>query len=271
MVFLRAGLAGLLAGLAALAALSAERFLPAGAFAFTDTLQSGRVLYREGEVTVLSAPAPDWTDRLEAPHPDDVTTRMQNGVRLVALDEFASAMGDPPVFFQRQIVDVVSNVGVQTASLFSIPLNPAYETLVLHSVRTGPAGKARERVDDVILSVIQDEDLATLPGLTGRVNVLMRIPGVRPGDRVEVAYSTTGQPDLVDHGNSLFFTAPIADLERLRVRARAPQGAEVAVVDHRDGLAVIPVRRIADEPGPAEGLCADDHGSGAPFCAKSKR
>lgn len=218
-------LAGLLAATASLVVLSFPAWLEPAAGASPGALITDELLFEDDGVRIHAGPVPSWVDRFELPPPADVATPLQNGLRLVAVDEFASAMADPPVHYAHQVVDVVTAAGVQPASLFAVQINPAYDELVLHSVLTGPEGAARERVQDVVISVMDSEDLNALPAFTGRVNVVVRIPGVRPGDRVEVRYSVAGQPALIDHGRSVVFETPVAELARLRVRARAPLDA----------------------------------------------
>lgn len=224
MFLVRPVFAGLLAMGLALGVLSAPDWLNRPALAGQGSVVTDRVLFEEAGVRVYAGPVPAWTQPLDLPAPEAVTSPIQNGVRLVALDEFASAVDAPPLHYAHQVIDVVSGVGVQAASVFVVSMNPAHDELIVHSVRTGPAGAMRERRDELAFSVVQAENLAELPGLTGQVNLLMRIPGIRAGDRVEVVYSLFGQPGLVDMGRTLVFSGPQARLDRLRVRARAPQG-----------------------------------------------
>lgn len=235
MLLFRPVFAGCLAFAAALAALTAPSWLERSALASPGALVTDRLLFSEDGIEIYAGPVPAWVDAFELPAPDAVTTPLQNGLRLVGVDEFASAMADPPVHYVHQVVDVVTAAGVQPASLFAIQLNPAHDTLVLHSVLAGPAGAQRERLDDVVISVVDSENLNALPAFTGQINVIVRIPGVRPGDRVEVRYAIAGQPALIDHGRSLVFETPVAELARLRVRARAPlDAAQSAFGDYAD-------------------------------------
>lgn len=225
MFIVRPVLAGLLATVIALVVLSAPDWLNRPALAGQGAVITDEVLFEQGEVRVYAGPVPAWVQPLDLPAPDEVTSPIQNGLRLVALDEFASAVDAPPLHYAHQVIDVVSGVGVQAASIIVVPMNPAHDELIVHSIRTGPAGAMRERREMVAFSVVQAENLAELPGLTGQINLLIRIPGVRPGDRVEIQYSLFGQPGLVDHGRTLVLSGPGAQLDRLRVRARAPEGA----------------------------------------------
>lgn len=222
MFWLRLLGAAILAGTAAIATVMGTDYVGryTGAVASDDHFA---LLHEEAGVSIYEGTAPSWTDRLIPPNPETATAQRVQGARMLLWDIQADLAGRKPSIYYDAVVDPLTQLGVQTASLFTIGFRPDIQQLIVHDVSVFRDGSWESRMDMLSINISRPSSPSASLVFTGEVEVLLRIANVRPDDLVRYAYSITGQADVVDHGNSQFVSPPVFPAERVRASLRLPE------------------------------------------------
>ncbi|MGH6786524.1 MAG: DUF3857 domain-containing protein [Novosphingobium sp.] len=148
-----------------------------------------------------------------------------------------------PLFIRRQNTQAhLSKTGQRTfiASLIrildtnalalgnlSLSWNPAAGTPVIHAVRVHRDGTARDVLADVKFEVLRREDQLEAATLDGILTATLRIPDLRVGDDLEVAYTLPSQdPTLGSDDSGLLFLVPAPPPGRFDLRLTWDSGHE---------------------------------------------
>lgn len=222
MFMLRIISAAVLAGLASVGAITGLDYLQQSSGAWA-TWNEPNVLHEESDVTVYAGAAPSWTVRRDAPDRETATAQRLEGARMLLWDVQADLVGDEPTIYYDAVVDPLTSTGVRIASLFTIGFRPDTQKLVLHDVSVMREGSWESRIDNLSINISRPSNPGSSLIFTGDVSVLVRIANVQPEDLVRVAYSISGEPDIIDHGNSQYVGPPVFPIERLRASVRLPR------------------------------------------------
>ncbi|MCC5996678.1 MAG: hypothetical protein JJU18_09955 [Oceanicaulis sp.] len=196
MTWLRAGLASVLAGAAALGALWL-----AGEAGFEDARYAaapGTVLAREGRAILYRAPVPGW---LPAPPAEAAAspTPLIPGVEVIFWEEHALLSGRRPVVAARYRIAAETTGGADALALaYLYPFSPSHQAVVLHEALIGRNGEWIDITDAVAVTFNQTGLDVASRALSDQTQTLVRLPGVRRGDMVQITVSRIGNHRLGD-------------------------------------------------------------------------
>lgn len=121
--------------------------------------------------------------------------------------------------FYHYAYRLLTEAGVQDNSQLSIPFDPKYETVTLHSLSITRQGRVLNKLDSQEIKILQRESGAERQIYDGRLTAMIVLEDVRVGDVVEYAYSVTGANPVFEgrffHFESTRWAAPV---HQLRVR-----------------------------------------------------
>ncbi len=191
-----------------------------------DRILGGRLLHENGDVQVYTAPAPRWTRDFDLSSLASEDAPGQGGVRYLLDDRQATVAGPEPVVFRRIAGEAINQTGVGDLSAFTLQLANDYQRIYVHEATIVRDGEVLERVEDLIISAGAAPSIDQQTRQLSEVrSIVMRVPGVRPGDRVLLSYSLAGGHPLVSHGQAAFADPVGAAFSHVRRMIRAPESA----------------------------------------------
>lgn len=194
-----------------------------------DRILGGRLLHENGEVQVYAAPVPRWTRDFDLSALDTDDAPGQGGVRYLLDDRQASVAGAEPTVFRRIAGEAVNLSGVNDLSAFTLQVANDYQRLYMHEAAIIRDGDTLDRVDDLIVSAGAAPSIDQQTRQLSEIrSIVMRVPGVRAGDRVVMSYSLAGGHPMVSHGQAAFAEPVGAPFAHVRRTIRAPEGAPSA-------------------------------------------
>ncbi|HUF74066.1 MAG TPA: DUF3857 domain-containing protein [Gammaproteobacteria bacterium] len=177
---------------------------------------------------VTLVPTPGWVVENEIPDPSSYQFEPVQGVRYLLFDLQHDATLEAPALYSRTVSQATTVVGVSQVSQFTAPFDPAYQTLDFHHVRVIRDGVVEDRHESASYDVLRREQLLELQMVTGVMTASLRLSDVRVGDIVDIAFSASGVPSAFDGRDARIFPLALgADVERLALRSRWPQGSTV--------------------------------------------
>ena len=183
---------------------------------------------RPADYTV--GPAPAWVVSV-APGtstPDQVS-RASNGELYLLTDTQVLAGGEHHVTYRRVVTTALNANGVDAVANIEIPFDPAYQTLVLHSLDIVRNGHVISKLKTARIQVLQRETELDARVYDGTKTVNVALDDVRIGDTVDYSYSTTGRNPVFKANEfgtaTLQFAVPVA---RVYVRMLSPLGKRIA-------------------------------------------
>ena len=216
--------AALLAAVATLATGSELTGLGAG-----DQILGGRLLHENGEVRIYTAPTPRWTEAFDLAELSANQAPGQGGVAYLLDDRQATVAGPEPAVFRRIAGEALNPRGVNDLSVFTLQVANDFQRIYVHEADIIRAGERLDRVADLVVSAGAAPEIDPATQQLSEVrSVVMRVPGVRAGDRVVVSYSLVGGHPLVDHGQAAFAEPVGAAFAHVRRLIRTPEGAATA-------------------------------------------
>jgi hypothetical protein len=216
--------AALLAAVATLATGTELTGLSAG-----DRILGGRLLHEDGEVRVYSAPVPRWTRSFDLTSLSAQDAPNQGGVAYLLDDRQASIAGPEPTIFRRIAGEATTLRGVNDLSVFTLQIANDFQRIYVHEAEIIRNGASLDRVEDLVVSAGAAPSIdAETQQLSEVRTIIMRVPGVRAGDRVLVSYSLAGGHPLVNHGQAAFAEPVGAAFAHVRRLIRAPEGSQSA-------------------------------------------
>ncbi|XBQ17460.1 MAG: transglutaminase family protein [Oceanicaulis sp.] len=224
----RVALASLTAFLAVMAIFTATHAVssePAG-----DRIEQASVLVETGGVTVWTAPQPGWV----RPAPDHAFTptevspgSRQQPLRLRLLDQQKSIAGPRPITVTRMVAEVVNRFGVQGASVYTFEIPRETARFFLLEADIVRDGERLDRLADLAVSAgaAQSFDGQIMVGVD---QVILRVPGVQPGDFVALTYATVMEVPEGAIARSAFVEPPAMEgADHVRLSLRAPGDAKI--------------------------------------------
>jgi hypothetical protein len=153
-----------------------------------------------GGQEVAKGPTPAWAAPSEPlPVPADATgllfVRQQDVI--VHLD----ARGQSTYFGQR--IALLNPQALQLGNV-AIAWNPASGTPMVHALRIQRDGETIDVLETTQFEILRREDMLEMSALTGTLTAVLRVPDLRVGDELEVAYTApTGDPTLRDQNATI--------------------------------------------------------------------
>lgn len=190
-----------------------------------DRIENAEVLHEAGSVTVFTAPTPDWVR--PAPSSTLVPTSADAGgepARLRLYDEQTTLAGPNPITVTRTVAEAVNRFGVQGVSVYTYVV--ASQTAQFHLLEAAVI-RDGERVDlreDLVInaSAAQSFDGQIMVGID---QIIIRVPGVRPGDLVMMTHAVVGEePDGALARSAVIEPPAMAGADHVRLTLRTPGG-----------------------------------------------
>jgi hypothetical protein len=210
-------------------------YLAAALLAAASTLASAQDL--DGSYAIV--PPPSWVVEAQSPGPAAMTADAQAWLLLdyqtnVATEEM----------YTRVVRELRSAGGVAVGSNLSAGYNPSYQKLLLHHLRVIRNGAASSRLSRQAVHLLRRELSLDSQVLDGSLTASLVIEDVRPGDRIDFAFTVRGRnPALGGHFSNAFncgWTMPVA---RQRIRILCPSGRPLHYRLH--GASAEPVRGLS--------------------------
>ncbi|MGJ3231808.1 MAG: hypothetical protein ACFE0P_08420 [Oceanicaulis sp.] len=190
-----------------------------------DRIENAEVLHQAGSVAVFTAPTPDWV--LPAPagtlEPSGASPDGQP-LRLRLYDEQTTLAGPNPVHLIRTVAEATGRLGVQGASVYTYTV--ASQTAQFHLLEADIIREG-ERIDmrrDVVINAAaaQSFDGQIMVGID---QIIVRVPGVRPGDLVVMAHAVVREEPEGALGRSALLEPPaMGGADHVRLSLRTPAG-----------------------------------------------
>lgn len=179
------------------------------------------------------APEPAWAEppapTLEAKVSED---QVSDGLYNILSDTEIRAVTHET--YLQIVRKVLSDTGVQNGSEIQIEVDPAYEKLQLHKVEVYRDGAWRNRLDQRLINVLQQEREMDQFMLDGRSTVVVRLSDIRPGDIIRYSYTLSGaNPALTGHFATSFNTLSSDPCSHLRERVWMPSGQPLYSKSHQ--------------------------------------
>lgn len=201
-----------------------------------DRILGGRLLHEDGDVRIYAAPPPRWTRDFDLASLPVEDAPGQGGVAYLLDDRQATVAGPEPTVFRRIAGEAVTLRGVNDLSVFTLQIANDFQRIYVHEADIIREGRTLDRVEDLVISAGAAPSIdAQTQQLSEVRTVIMRVPGVRAGDRVRMSYSLVGGHPLVDHGQAAFAEPVGAAFAHVRRLIRAPQGSQAAAIGQFSG------------------------------------
>lgn len=159
----------------------------------------------------------------------DVAALSERGCCYLLSDTRVDLTGPARVYSSRLVQQVTGGDGLQSAASFEVPFNPAYERLVIHTVRVIRAGQTREAAEPAAFELLRRELNLERAMYDGRITAHMIVPDLRVGDIVDSAFSVIGSNPVLKGA--------------LSFRARLQWGSPT--IESRFALRIAASRRLA--------------------------
>lgn len=163
-------------------------------------------------------PVPEWVKPVEIPTNSKVSKYdVLGGAYTALIDEQYNLVNEAD--FTHLVIEIVSNAGVGNASEISIPYDTAYQHLDFHYLRIWRNGNMIDRTDDLTFEFLRNENLLDASIYTGQVTAYDILEDIRKGDRVEYAYTITGDNPIFEKKRFRFMPLEQANpVDRLSLR-----------------------------------------------------
>ncbi len=182
-------------------------------------------------VKVQKADAPAWVSPTEWKMPDGRQTGTGEGARyLLYEDQRNGALQES---YERVVLLMQNETGVQDFGNLSFEFNPAYQDLIIHCVRIFRDGQTLDRLDLSKIRTIQPERQLYNHVVTGQQSALLFVEGLRVGDVLEYSLTTRGaNPALAGHFYARSFVQSAVGLDRQRIKIFSSAGKPLKIRQH---------------------------------------
>lgn len=190
---------------------------------------------------VARGPAPVWavaSEPMDLPAKSSGLAFVRDQGTLVHLD----AQGKSTYVSQRVVL--LQPQALQLGNI-GISWNPASGKPTIHAVRIHRGAEVINVLDTAKFEVLRREDQLEQAMLSGTLTAVLKVPDLRVGDELEVAYTLpTGDPTLKDQSSDLLFLAGSTLPGRYRLGVSWEAGAEPQIRTSNDFS--VPVARSAN-------------------------
>ncbi|GEM_PF-1622574 len=175
-----------------------------------DSAQDGatpRLAYKEGTVPwdsiIFGAPEP-WVE--EVPHHDNVAAK--DGAHLTYLLLARQTNAEAARAFHGLSYRLETALAVQNQSQWSLNLDPRFQTVTLHWLRTVRAGLRIDHLKRDRMRLVQRETQLEHQVINGSWTLITVLDDVRVGDVVEVGYTYESHHPIAEGWSEVFFSIP---------------------------------------------------------------
>jgi len=183
---------------------------------------------------ISAAPPPDWVEVATIDRsPFEQAGRASTQYLLIDRQSYLN--GPETTRYRHYAFRMTTAEAVEEMSDFSVSFDPAFETVVLHSIGVWRDGKRRDLLDLNQLTLFRSETDRERLIYNGMLEMSYLLPDIRVGDIIEYSSSIRGSnPALGDH----FTTRPQhefpAAVRFLRNRIMVPEGSPVHFLPYLD-------------------------------------
>lgn len=169
------------------------------------------------------APLPGWVRAAPLPQLEAAARNTSAKARRELLVDLQVQLGSSTqTFFRLHNVSLDSST-LREVSEPQISFNPAYQTLVIHSVSLRRDGQRSDRLKEARIEMMRREQQLERQMIDGVRTALVVLSDVRVGDVVELAYTLEGEnPIFENRYAALLQLASDAPIDLLHVRVEAP-------------------------------------------------
>lgn len=182
------------------------------------------------------APAPAFVAPLELPTPRPERMRQIEGELYdLVHDTQVRVQGPDETTYRRRAYKIIGRSALEDGAQAQIDFDPSYEHVRLHHVRIIRDGRTLDLTRRVDVDILRKEGALDDGILTGVRTALIRLPDVRVGDIVDVAWSWVSRPPLWPgqyfSASQLAWSVPMGIV---RFRLDLPAGQPLGVRRYRD-------------------------------------
>lgn len=167
----------------------------------------------------------------------DQAARGSDGVAYLLTDTQILASEKQRVTYYRVVSTALNASGVDSVANIEIPFDPAYQTLVLHSINIVRHGRVIPKLATAKIQVLQRETELETRIYDGTKTVNVFLEDVRAGDTIDYAYSRIGRNPVfkgLEYGTiSLQYGTPVA---RIYARLLLSSSKHVTLVTRNSSL-----------------------------------
>ncbi|RKQ96632.1 transglutaminase superfamily protein [Maricaulis maris] len=173
------------------------------------------------EPEITFQPRPDFVRVVDVPSPDEVDKPAQNGLRPVLFDYQSQARARSMAHYYRQVFDATTQAGATGLSQVFIPFDPTTQTVALHSVLLLRGEEALDVTREVRVEFVRPDGAVQTRIFNGSVTGLVRVPGTRSGDRLDVEYSITDHSTVTGfrHSQVINLGPPVDQFMQVHLRS----------------------------------------------------
>lgn len=167
-------------------------------------------------------PPPVWVSAITVSKPETIPLdQIKTGVYYLLVDRQLKIEESGKVNIYQHFADyIVNQNGLDGSSQINISFDPAYQTLIFHSLRLVREGQSIDKLRTARYSVLQREQELEKLIYDGRLSANHILDDVRVGDIVEYSYSINGtNPVYGDVFSYSFYTQWSVPVKQLFVRA----------------------------------------------------
>lgn len=142
--------------------------------------------------------------------------------------------------YERVVMLMQNETGVQDAGNLSFGFDPSYQELVLHKVRIHRQGQSMERLDRAKIRIIQPETQLGGHVFTGEQSAVLFVEDLRVGDLLEYAFTIRGaNPAIGDHFSTRLAVQSGIPVVRQRLRVVWASAQPLGIRPHLVELAPV--------------------------------
>jgi hypothetical protein len=181
--------------------------------------------------SLKTSPPPAWVEEAEVPIPAEADG---SPVERFFVDAQTRVQGEERIRFHRQVKRLNTPKGVETGGEIVIEYDPEYEAVTFHQVRIRRGDRIIDAAKKADFRVLNRESSLEQRLLDGRLQAMVILQDVRPGDVIDIAWSVSGDPpQLAGHFAQVVYLGSEREVRRLRnivsadrtLRWRLRQGA----------------------------------------------
>lgn len=173
--------------------------------------------------TCTVAPPPAWVTELEAGSLAAPASGAQDAQAFLLVDHQTNVATEEQ--YTRIVTELRTSYGVTGGSSVQAWYDPSCQQLVFHHIRVIRVGVASSRLSRQAVQLLRRELSLESQVLDGSLTASVLLEDVRPGDRIDAAYTVRGlNPVLADHYVDEFRCGWSVPVARARVRILCPPG-----------------------------------------------
>lgn len=190
-----------------------------------------RTTTRPADPRVSFAPTPDFVETIAPLGPESYEESPASGAQILLIDQQTDARGETMLMYSRLVARAANSFALSDISQIRIPLDPAIQSLEIHSVRVIRDEEVLDQTQDISVDFLRQENALHQGFYLGQVEALLRIPGVRTQDVVDISYSVRqDNPVLGNRHSEVRYFGSGVEIAHYHFRSLWPRGAVQSVI-----------------------------------------